>query len=50
MFWAQTMDNGRKRWNLVNLLEMDNLDTQGLKNVKDYRQSPAKMFKITRKS
>jgi hypothetical protein len=27
MLWAQTMDNGRKRWNLLNLLEMSNLDT-----------------------
>ena len=28
MLWAQTMNNGRKRWSLLTLLEMNNLDTQ----------------------
>ena len=42
MLCAQTMDNGRKRWSLLTLLEMSNLDTENLKKMKDYPQESRK--------
>ena len=43
MLWAQTMDNGRNRWNLLTLLETSNLDTQKTKKkMKDYPQESRK--------